>query len=171
MKRIARRINVNRRIRAKEVRLIDAEGNQVGVVPVREALETAESSGLDLVEVSPNVDPPVCRVMDYGRYKYQQNKKLQEAKRRQSVYQVKEIKIRPMTGEHDLQVKLRHIRRFLENRDKVKVSLMFRGREMAYQGLGAAVLERVAELTSDVANVEQAMRREGRRMFMVLAPK
>jgi translation initiation factor IF-3 len=153
------------------VRLIDAEGNQVGVVPLREALETAESSGLDLVEVSPNVDPPVCRVMDYGRYKYQQNKKLQEAKKRQSGYQVKEIKIRPMTGEHDLQVKLRHIRRFLENRDKVKVSLMFRGREMAYQGLGAAVLERVAELTSDVANVEQAMRREGRRMFMVLAPK
>ncbi len=171
MRRIARRINVNRRIRAKEVRLIDAEGNQVGVVPLREALETAESSGLDLVEVSPNVNPPVCRVMDYGRYKYQQNKKLQEAKRRQSGYQVKEIKIRPMTGEHDLQVKLRHIRRFLEHRDKVKVSLMFRGREMAYQGLGAAVLERVAELTSDVANVEQAMRREGRRMFMVLAPK
>ncbi|MGD8757722.1 MAG: translation initiation factor IF-3 [Deltaproteobacteria bacterium] len=168
---MARRINVNRRIRAKEVRLIDADGNQVGVVPLREALETAESSGLDLVEVSPNVDPPVCRVMDYGRYKYQQNKKLQEAKKRQSGYQVKEIKIRPMTGEHDLQVKLRHIRRFLENRDKVKVSLMFRGREMAYQGLGAAVLERVAELTADVANVEQAMRREGRRMFMVLAPK
>lgn len=153
------------------MRLIDADGNQVGVVPLREALETAESSGLDLVEVSPNVDPPVCRVMDYGRYKYQQNKKLQEAKKRQSGYQVKEIKIRPMTGEHDLQVKLRHIRRFLENRDKVKVSLMFRGREMAYQGLGTAVLERVAELTSDVANVEQAMRREGRRMFMVLAPK
>ncbi len=171
MKRIARRINVNRRIRAKEVRLIDAEGNQVGVVPIREALETAESYGLDLVEVSPNVDPPVCRVMDYGRYKYQQNKKLQEAKKRQSGYQVKEIKIRPMTGEHDLQVKLRHIRRFLEHRDKVKVSLMFRGREMAYTELGAAVLERVAELTSDVANVEQAMRREGRRMFMVLAPR
>ena len=143
----------------------------MGIVPLREALETAESSGLDLVEVSPNVNPPVCRVMDYGRYKYQQNKKLQEAKRRQSAYQVKEIKIRPMTGEHDLQVKLRNIRRFLEHRDKVKVSLMFRGREMAYQGLGAAVLERVAELTSDVANVEQAMRREGRRMFMVLAPK
>jgi translation initiation factor IF-3 len=153
------------------VRLIDAEGTQVGVVPLREALETAESSGLDLVEVSPNVDPPVCRVMDYGRYKYQQNKKLQEAKKRQSGYQVKEIKIRPMTGEHDLQVKLRHIRRFLEHRDKVKVSLMFRGREMAYTELGAAVLERIAELTSDVANVEQAMRREGRRMFMVLAPR
>jgi translation initiation factor IF-3 len=171
VKRIARRINVNGRIRAKEVRLIDAEGNQVGVVPIREALETAESYGLDLVEVSPNVDPPVCRVMDYGRYKYQQNKKLQEAKKRQSGYQVKEIKIRPMTGEHDLQVKLRHIRRFLEHRDKVKVSLMFRGREMAYTELGAAVLERIAELTSDVANVEQAMRREGRRMFMVLAPR
>jgi translation initiation factor IF-3 len=171
VKRIARRTNVNRRIRAKEVRLIDAEGNQVGVVPLREALETAEADGLDLVEVSPNVNPPVCRVMDYGRYKYQQNKKLQEAKRRQSGYQVKEIKIRPMTGEHDLQVKLRHIRQFLERRDKVKVSLMFRGREMAYKGLGSAVLERIADLTADIANVEQAMRREGRRMFMVLAPK
>jgi translation initiation factor IF-3 len=171
VKPIARRINVNRRIRAKEVRLIDAQGNQVGIVPLREALETAESYGLDLVEVSPNVDPPVCRVMDYGRYKYQQNKKLQEAKKRQSGYQVKEIKIRPMTGEHDLHVKLRHIRRFLEHRDKVKVSLMFRGREMAYTELGAAVLQRIAELTSDVANVEQAMRREGRRMFMVLAPR
>jgi len=153
------------------VRLIDQDGNQVGVVPLMKALETAESHGLDLVEVAPNVSPPVCRIMDFGRYKYQQNKKLQEAKKRQSGYQVKEIKIRPMTGEHDLQVKLRHIRRFLEHRDKVKVSLMFRGREMAYTELGAAVLERVAELTSDVANVEQAMRREGRRMFMVLAPR
>ena len=171
MKNIAKRINVNRRIRAKEVRLIDQDGNQVGVVPIMKALETAESHGLDLVEVAPNVSPPVCRIMDFGRYKYQQNKKLQEAKKRQSTSQVKEIKIRPMTGEHDLQVKMRHIKRFLDNRDKVKVSIMFRGRELAHTDLGAAVLQRVAEETSEFAVVEQEARREGRIMVMVLAPK
>ena len=171
MKGIAKRINVNRRIRAREVRLIDADGKQLGVVPLRQALETAEERGLDLVEVAPHVSPPVCRVMDYGRYKYQQSKKLQEAKKRQSGYQIKEIKIRPLTGEHDVQVKLRHIRRFLDHRDKVKVSLMFRGREMAYTELGTAILKRVAEETADIANVEQEMRREGRHIFMVLAPK
>jgi translation initiation factor IF-3 len=171
VKGIAKRINVNRRIRAREVRLIDPDGKQVGVVPLREALETAEAHGLDLVEVAPQVNPPVCRVMDYGRYKYQQNKKLQEAKKRQSGYQVKEIKIRPSTGEHDLQVKLRRIRRFLENRDKVKVSLMFRGREMAYRGLGSDLLKRIADETSSFSHVEQEMRQEGRHMYMVLAPK
>ena len=171
VKGIAKRINVNRRIRAREVRLIDAEGKQVGVVPLKQALEAAEEHGLDLVEVAPHVSPPVCRVMDYGRYKYQQNKKLQEAKRRQSVYQIKEIKVRPLTGEHDVQVKLRHIRRFLEHRDKVKVSLMFRGREMAYTELGTAILKRMAEETSDISSVEQGIRREGRHIFMVLAPK
>jgi translation initiation factor IF-3 len=171
VKGIAKRINVNRRIRAKEVRLIDADGKQLGVVPLRQALETAEERGLDLVEVAPHVSPPVCRVMDYGRYKYQQSKKLQEAKKRQSGYQVKEIKIRPLTGEHDVQVKLRHIRRFLEHRDKVKVSLMFRGREIAYTELGTAILKRIADETSDISNVEQEMRREGRHIFMVLAPK
>jgi translation initiation factor IF-3 len=171
VKSIAKRINVNRRIRAREVRLIDAEGKQVGIVPLRQALETAEAHGLDLVEVAPNVVPPVCRVMDYGRYKYQQSKKFQEARKRQSGYQVKEIKIRPMTGEHDLQVKLRHIRRFLEHRDKVKVSLMFRGRELAYTEIGTTILKRVAEETSDICSIEQAMRREGRHIFMVLAPK
>lgn len=171
MKHIARRINVNRRIRAKEVRLISADGNQVGVVPLRQALEAAESSGLDLVEVAPHVSPPVCRIMDYGRYKYQQNKKLREAKRRQSGYQVKEIKVRPNTGEHDLRVKLRHIRRFLDNRDKVKVSMIFRGRQLAYTEHGFDVLKRIAEEISDVAVVEQETRQEGRQMFMVLAQK
>ena len=171
VKNIAKRINVNRRIRAKEVRLIDQDGNQLGVVPLMQALETAESHGLDLVEVAPNVSPPVCRIMDFGRYKYQQNKKLQEAKKRQSTSQVKEIKIRPMTGEHDLQVKMRHIKRFLDNRDRVKVSIMFRGRELAHTDIGAAVLQRVAEETSEFAVVEQGARREGRIMVMVLAPK
>ncbi|MDY6988107.1 MAG: translation initiation factor IF-3 [Thermodesulfobacteriota bacterium] len=168
---MAKRINVNRRIRAREVRLIDADGKQLGVVPLKQALETAEARGLDLVEVAPHVSPPVCRVMDYGRYKYQQSKKLQEAKKRQSGYQIKEIKIRPLTGEHDVQVKLRNIRRFLDHRDKVKVSLMFRGREIAYTELGTAILKRLAEETADIANVEQEMRREGRHIFMVLAPK
>ena len=171
VKNIAKRINVNRRIRAKEVRLIDQDGNQVGVVPLMKALETAESHGLDLVEVAPNVSPPVCRIMDFGRYKYQQSKKLQEAKKRQSTSHVKEIKIRPMTGEHDLQVKMRHIKRFLDNRDKVKVSIMFRGRELAHTDLGEAILQRVAEETSEFAVVEQEARREGRIMVMVLAPK
>ena len=151
--------------------MIDPDGQQVGVVPLMEALETAKSHGLDLVEVSPNVSPPVCRIMDYGRYKYQQNKKLQEAKKRQSTFQVKEIKIRPMTGEHDLQVKMRHIKRFLDNRDKVKVTIIFRGREMAYTDLGAALLRRVVEETSELAVVEQAARKEGRIMVMVLTPK
>ncbi|MBW1740813.1 MAG: translation initiation factor IF-3 [Deltaproteobacteria bacterium] len=168
---MAKRINVNQRIRAREVRLIDPDGKQVGVVPLAQALETAKSHELDLVEVAPNVSPPVCRIMDYGRYKYQQNKKLQEAKKRQSTFQVKEIKMRPQTGEHDLQVKLRHIKRFLHNRDKVKVTIMFRGRELAYTDLGGALLQRVIEETSEFAVVEQEARREGRVMVMVLAPK
>jgi translation initiation factor IF-3 len=171
VKNIAKRINVNRRIRAKEVRLIDPDGKQVGVVPLMEALETAESHGLDLVEVAPNVSPPVCRIMDYGRYKYQQNKKLQEARKRQSTFQVKEIKIRPMTEEHDLQVKVRNIKRFLHNRDKVKVTIVFRGREMAHTGLGVALLRRVAEELSEFAVIEQEARREGHVMVMVFAPK
>ncbi|OEU48627.1 MAG: translation initiation factor IF-3 [Desulfobacterales bacterium C00003060] len=168
---MVKRINVNRRIRAKEVRLIDQDGNQVGVIPFMEALGTAEEQGLDLVEVSPNVSPPVCRIMDYGRYKYQQNKKLQEAKKRQSTSQVKEVKIRPMTGDHDFQVKMRHTKRFLDKGDKVKVTIIFRGRELAHTDLGIAVLKRVTEETSEFAVVELAARREGRIMFMVLAPK
>ena len=171
VKNIAKRINVNKRIRAKEVRLIDADGKQLGVVAFLEALETAESHGWDLVEVAPNVSPPVCRIMDYGRYKYQQNKKLQEAKKRQSTFQVKEIKLRPRTGEHDFQVKMRHVKRFLDNRDKVNVTVIFRGREMAYTNLGVALLQRVVEETAEFAAVEQEARREGRILVMVLAPK
>jgi translation initiation factor IF-3 len=169
VKHIAKRVNVNRRIRAKEVRLISADGDQLGVVPVREALGIAEESGLDLVEVAPQVNPPVCRIMDYGRYKYQQSKKIQESRKRSSGYQIKEIKFRPMTGEHDFQVKLRKIKRFLENRDKVKVSIMFRGRELAYTERGSELLKRIADETSDFAGVEQEARREGRQMFMILA--
>ncbi len=171
MNAITRWINVNEKIRAKQVRLIDPGGKQLGVVPIVEALKTAESYDLDLVEVAPHVSPPVCRIMDYGRYKYAQNKKLQEARKRQSGFQVKEVKLRPTTEEHDLQVKLRHTRRFLENRDKVKVSIMFRGREIAYTERGSELLNRVVEETSDLAFVEQESRLEGRHMVMVLAPK
>jgi translation initiation factor IF-3 len=171
VKNIAKRINVNRRIRAKEVRLIDPDGKQLGVIPLTEALEAAASHGLDLVEVAPNVSPPVCRIMDYGRYKYQQNKKLQEAKKRQSTFQVKEIKLRPRTGEHDFQVKMRHVKRFLDGRDKVKVTVIFRGREMAHTEAGVELLQRVVEETSEFAVVEQEARKEGRIMVMVLAPK
>jgi translation initiation factor IF-3 len=151
--------------------LINADGNQVGVVPLPQALETAQEAGLDLVEVAPQVSPPVCRIMDYGRYKYQQSKKLQEARKRSSGYQIKEVKFRPSTGEHDYQVKMRKIRRFLDGRDKVKVSIMFRGRELAYTEKGFELLKRIAAETAEFGVVEQHAKREGRQMFMVLAHK
>lgn len=153
------------------MRLIDPDGKQVGVIPTGRALEMADSFGLDLVEVAPQVSPPVCRIMDYGRYKYEQTKKLQEAKKRQATYQIKEIKMRPRTEEHDLQVKLRHARKFLEGHDKVKLSIMFRGREMAYKTRGSEVLQRVAQDLADIAVIEQETKLEGRHMIMVLAPK
>lgn len=126
---------------------------------------------MDLVEVAPNAKPPVCRIMDYGKYKYEQRKKFQEAKKKQSVFQVKEIKIRPKTGQHDLEVKLRHVKRFVENRDKVKISMLFRGREIAYTDLGRELMQKVIELTSEFAIVEQEPKLEGRNMVMVLGPK
>ncbi len=138
-------------------------------MPLSQALGSAEEAGLDLVEVAPQVSPPVCRIMDYGRYKYQQSKKLQEARRKTSGFQIKEIKVRPSTGVHDLEVKMNKMRKFLENRDKVKVSIMFRGRELAYTSHGAELLKQIAENMSDIAVVEQHAKREGRQMFMVLA--
>ncbi len=141
------------------------------MVPTAKALSAAKDFGLDLVEVSPNANPPVCKIMDYGRYKYEQDKKQQEAKKKQSTFQLKEIKVRPKTGDHDLDVKLGHIRRFLEKKDKVKVTLIFRGREITLTDLGIEVLEKVAEETSDIAVVEQKPKFEGRTMVMILAPK
>jgi translation initiation factor IF-3 len=158
-------------IREKEVRLIDPEGNQVGIIPLEEAMEKAAGYGLDLVEISPNAKPPVCKIMDYGRYKYEQTKKLQEAKKKQSTTQIKEIKVRPKTGDHDLQVKIGHIKRFLGNKDKVKVTVMFRGREITLSELGREVLQRIAEETEELAVVEQYPKFEGRTMVMVLAPR
>lgn len=135
------------------------------------ALESAAEFGLDLVEISPNADPPVCKIMDYGRYKYEQTKKKQEAKKKQSTFQVKEIKIRPKTGDHDLQVKIGHIKKFIGKKDKVKVTVIFRGREITLADLGRELLTRIIEETSEIAMVEQSPKFEGRTLVAVLAPK
>jgi len=151
--------------------LIDPEGNQLGILPTYKALATANDFGLDLVEISPNADPPVCKIMDYGRYRYEQTKKKQEAKKKQSTFQVKEIKVRPKTSDHDLQTKISHIKKFIAKKDKVKVTVIFRGREIALVEFGNEVLEKVAEETADIAIVEQHPRFEGRTMMMLLSPK
>ncbi|MEJ2098678.1 MAG: translation initiation factor IF-3 [Desulfobacterales bacterium] len=164
-------MNVNQKIRAREVRVIDPDGNQIGIIPTSKAIEAAAEAGLDLVEVSPNANPPVCKIMDYGRYRYEQTKKKQEAKKKQSTFQLKEIKVRPKTGEHDLQVKIGHIKKFLEKKDKVKVSVIFRGREITLSELGMAVLEKIVEETKEFAMLEQEPKFEGRILVMVLAPK
>ena len=165
------RARVNDQINVPEVRLIDLEGNQVGVVSTREALRAAEESGHDLVEISPTARPPVCRIMDYGKYRFELNKKQAEAKKKQKLIQVKEIKFRPTTEDGDYQVKLRNLMRFLEHGDKVKVTLRFRGREMAHQELGMQLMERLVGDTAEFAVVEQQAKREGRQLLMVLAPK
>ena len=162
---------MNQGIRAREVRVIDPDGNQLGILPIREALSAASEFGLDLVEVSPTANPPVCKIMDYGRYKYEQTKKQQEARKKQTTFQVKEIKVRPKTGDHDLQTKLGHIRKFLERKDKVKVTVMFRGREIALSNRGRELLEQIAQEVEGLAIVEQLPKFEGRTMMMVLAPK
>jgi translation initiation factor IF-3 len=165
------KININQQIRAKEVRVIDPEGKQVGILPTSQALAAATEFGLDLVEVSPLAKPPVCKIMDYGRYKYEQTKKQQEAKKKQSTFQLKEIKVRPKTGEHDLQTKLGHIKKFLARKDKVKVTVMFRGREITLSNLGRELLDKIAEAVADIASVEQPPKFEGRTMVMVLSPR
>jgi translation initiation factor IF-3 len=153
------------------VRLIGEDGEQVGVMPLKEALAHAAESNLDLVEVAPQANPPVCRIMDYGKYKYQQSKKQQEARRRQTIIQVKEVKVRPKIEEHDMSFKLKNIRRFLEDRDKVKVTMIFRGREMAHQDRGYRILKEMAASLADVGLVEQEPKHEGRTLFMIIAPK
>jgi translation initiation factor IF-3 len=151
--------------------VIDPDGNQIGIVPTDKALSAAKDFGLDLVEVSPSATPPVCKIMDYGRFKYEQDKKLQEAKKKQSTFQVKEIKVRPKTGDHDLDVKLGRIRKFIDKRDKVKVTCMFRGREITLSERGRDLLRRIAEEVEDIALVEQAPKFEGRTMMMILSPR
>ena len=162
---------MNEKIRAQEVRVIGHDGQQLGIIPVRKALEMAALEHLDLVEVAPNADPPVCKIMDYGKFKYQQNKRSQEARKKQTVIQVKEVKIRPKTDEHDLRVKIRHIKRFLGQKDKAKVTMLFRGREIAYSDQGMKVLDRIKEELREEIVIEQQPKMEGRNLIMILAPK
>jgi translation initiation factor IF-3 len=164
-------VNINHAIRAPEVRVITHDGEQLGVLSLREALEAAEARQLDLVEVSPMATPPVCRIMDYGKFKYQQSKKQQEAKKKQVQVQVKEVKIRPKTDDHDLDFKVKHVRRFLEEGNKAKVTLVFRGREITHQDIGRSVIEKFAAELADIAVVEVQPRVDGRQMFMIVAPK
>ena len=151
--------------------MIDPEGTQLGVITIEQALAAAAEFGQDLVEVSPNADPPVCKIMDYGRYRYEQTKKKHEAKKKQASFKLKEIKVRPKTGEHDLMVKLGRIKEFISKKDKVKVTVMFRGREIALTNMGRSLLERIAAETQDIALVEQFPKFDNRTLFMVLAPK
>ena len=167
----SKRVNINENIRVREVRVINDDGAQLGILSIDEALKVAREAGLDLVEVAPEAEPPVCRVMDFGRYKYQQSKKSAESRKKSTVIEVKEVKFRPKTGEHDYQFKLRNIQKFLAEKNKVKVSLMFRGREIAHADLGQALLERVLQDIGEAAQPEQMPKLEGRNMIMILAPK
>jgi len=151
--------------------VISADGEALGVIPTSQALEMAEQQQLDLVEVSPNAVPPVCRIMDYGKFKYQQSKKQQEAKKKQVHVEVKEIKLRPKTDDHDLMFKVKHVRRFLEEGNKAKITLVFRGREITHMDIGRAVIERFAAELADIAVIESHPRVDGRSMFMIVAPK
>lgn len=163
-------LRVNERIRISPVRLIDQDGEQVGIVATDEARDIAAAAGLDLVEVAPNSRPPVCRIMDYGKYKYEQARKAKEAKKKQHTVTVKEIKLRPKIEEHDYGFKMRHARRFLDDGDKVKFTLRFRGREMTHPELGERVLEKIKVDLGETIVVESDIRREGRTMTMLVGP-
>ncbi|HEX7091660.1 MAG TPA: translation initiation factor IF-3, partial [Longimicrobiales bacterium] len=168
---IEKRVRVNRQIRISPVRVISAEGAQLGIMPVDEALAAAESQGLDLVEVAPNARPPVVRIMDYGKFKYEQARKAREARKKQHQIQIKEVKFRPGIEPHDFEFKIRHARRFLEEGNKVKATMMFRGRQMAHPEIGRDVLVRVAQALEDVGRIESEPVLEGRNMTMILAPR
>ena len=163
-------MNVNETIRAREVRLIDANGDQLGVKSRDEALKIAQTRNLDLVLVAPGAKPPVCRIMDYGKFRYEQQKKDKEARKKQRVINVKEVRFSPGIGDHDFNTKLRNARKFIENGDKVKASVRFRGRAITHKELGQEVLDRLAEEVKDIASVESKAKMEGRQMFMMLAP-
>ena len=162
---------MNEEIDSRTIRLIDADGEMVGVVTLQEGLEMAAEAALDLVEVSPNAEPPVCKILDYGKFKYEAQKKKAEARKKQKVIEVKEIKLRPNIDDNDYGVKMKAMRKFLEDGDKVKITLRFRGREMAHQDLGVKVLDRVREELEDLAKIEQHPKLEGRQMVMVMAPR
>lgn len=162
---------MNKGIRAGQVRVIGADGGQIGILPIQEALRIAGDEDLDLVEVSPDAKPPVCKIMDYGKFKYEQTKKKQEAKRKQKSTQIKEIKVRPKTNDHDLETKVRHIEKFIGKNDKVKVTLVFRGREFMLKEQANIILEKIIALTEGFAQVEQLPKFEGRVITMLLGPK
>lgn len=162
---------INRDIRAREVQLIDSEGHNRGAIPTPDAQQIADDAGLDLVEIVPNAEPPVCKILDYGKFRFLEQKKQAEARKKQKIVEVKEIKLRPGIDDHDYDVKMRAVRRFFDEGDKVKVTLRFRGREMAHQDIGYRLLERVKLETNTIAKVEAEPSMEGRQMVMVLAPK
>ncbi|WP_293765742.1 translation initiation factor IF-3 [uncultured Aquitalea sp.] len=166
-----REARINGEITAREIRLVGTEGEQIGVVSLREAMALAEENDVDLVEISPTAQPPVCKLMDYGKFKYEQSKKRHEAKQKQKQIQIKEVKFRPGTDDGDYNVKLRNLIRFLNDGDKAKITLRFRGREMAHQDIGLALLKRVEADLVEVGTVEQFPRLEGRQMVMMIAPK
>lgn len=166
-----RTVRVNERIRVPQVRLVDENGDMIGVTNTREALDIAKDKGFDLVEVSPGASPPVCRIMDYGRYKYEQSKKAKKARKKQHVMHVKEIKMRPKIEAHDYGFKMNNARKFLENNNKVKFSLIFRGREVTHPDIGLRILKRVAEELSEIATLEAGPKKEGMTMMMVVCPK
>ncbi|GAB4075015.1 translation initiation factor IF-3 [Barrientosiimonas marina] len=167
---ISKEMYVNEKIRAREVRLIDSNGDQLGVKSRNEALDIAQTRDLDLVLVAPNAKPPVCRIMNYGKYRFEQQKKEKEARKKQKVINVKEVRFTPGIGEHDFNTKLKNVRKFLSNGDKVKAAVRFRGRAITHKEIGREVLDRLAEETKDVATLESKAKMEGRNMFMMLAP-
>ena len=169
--RISKNLLINENIRAKEVRLIDSNGEQLGIVPLKEALRIAEEKNLDLVNVAPQAKPPVCRIMDYGKYRYEQSKREKEARKNQKIITIKEVRLSPTIEEHDLQTKLKSVVKFLQQGDKVKMSVRFRGRQITHADIGKRVLERVIADVGELAVVEKTPNMEGRNMMMILAPK
>jgi translation initiation factor IF-3 len=165
------KIRVNNQITAREIRLIGADNQQVGIVPITKGLELAEEEGYDLVEVAPEAKPPVCKLLDYGKYKYELSKKEKDSKKKQHVIVVKEIRLRPRTEEHDFDFKIRHARKFLEQKNKVKFTVLFRGREMAYKEFGEQLLDKVIESLDDIAKVESERKFEGRSLTMTMVAK
>ena len=162
---------INEMINSQSVRCIDPDGEQLGILSIDEAMNKAEELGLDLVELQPNADPPVCKILDYGKHKYQAQKRANEARKKQKIIEVKEIKLRPNIDQHDYQVKMKAVRKFIDGGDKVKITLRFRGREMAHVELGTDLLSRVQEDIDDFAKIESMPKMEGRQMTMILAPK
>lgn len=163
-------LRVNREIRAAQIRVIDDEGNMLGVMTVPEGVRLAEDRGLDLLEIAPTATPPTCKIMDYGKWKYENKKKQTAARKKQVIVQVKEIQIRPRTDQHDLETKMRHAREFLLEGDKVKVNMRFMGREMAHQEFGMALMNKVIAMVNDLALIEAPPKMEGRQMFVIIAP-